>query len=90
MYYSEEDHSKVKFLDFSPQPTSVQPSVAVGDLLQIAFTGWLVEDESASIGSVFETALSKEKFARFKPGRGSVIKVRRCCLSRVYLYHRPV
>uniref|UniRef100_A0A8C6NTQ3 peptidylprolyl isomerase n=1 Tax=Nothobranchius furzeri TaxID=105023 RepID=A0A8C6NTQ3_NOTFU len=47
-------------------------AVENGDLLEVVYTGWLLENHT--MGQVFDSNRSKEKFLRLKIGAGKVIK----------------
>ncbi|XP_075041536.1 FK506-binding protein 15 isoform X2 [Mixophyes fleayi] len=48
------------------------PAADVGDLLEVAYTGWLFQNQG--IGQIFDSNLQKDKFLRLKLGSGKVIK----------------
>uniref|UniRef100_A0A3B4EEV9 peptidylprolyl isomerase n=1 Tax=Pygocentrus nattereri TaxID=42514 RepID=A0A3B4EEV9_PYGNA len=47
-------------------------AVENGDSLEVAYTGWLLQDHT--IGQMFDTNLNKDKLLRLKLGAGKVIK----------------
>ncbi|XP_051787802.1 FK506-binding protein 15-like isoform X2 [Erpetoichthys calabaricus] len=48
------------------------PAVDNGDLLEVAYSGWLLQNNA--IGQMFDTNVGKEKLLRLKLGAGKVIK----------------
>ncbi|XP_053137976.1 FK506-binding protein 15 isoform X2 [Hemicordylus capensis] len=46
--------------------------VEAGDSLEVAFTGWLLQN--GALGQVFDSNMNKDKFLRLKLGSGKVIK----------------
>ncbi|KAG2455910.1 FKB15 protein, partial [Polypterus senegalus] len=50
------------------------PAVDNGDLLEVAYSGWLLQNNA--IGQMFDSNVGKEKLLRLKLGAGKVIKVR--------------
>ncbi|XP_030062404.1 FK506-binding protein 15 isoform X2 [Microcaecilia unicolor] len=47
-------------------------AVEVGDLIEVAYTGWLFQNHE--LGQVFDSSINKDKFLRLKLGSGKVIK----------------
>ncbi|XP_001489045.1 FK506-binding protein 15 isoform X1 [Equus caballus] len=48
------------------------PAVEVGDSLEVAYTGWLLQNHA--LGQVFDSTANKDKLLRLKLGSGKVIK----------------
>ncbi|XP_007934956.1 FK506-binding protein 15 [Orycteropus afer afer] len=48
------------------------PAVEVGDSLEVAYTGWLLQNHV--LGQVFDSTANKDKLLRLKLGSGKVIK----------------
>nr|XP_039269911.1 FK506-binding protein 15-like [Styela clava] len=61
----------VQELQLGEQDTSPLKS---GDSVEAKYTGWLVQPQNGTLGSVFDSNHKTEKTFRFKTGKGKVIK----------------